>query len=319
MSETVDALERRLSPARLKHEAKSTVHETIDEVRYRLNPQRLAEQAGRSMLDTVKDHPIPSLLAGLSLGYLLMKAGDHSSHRDYDYDGRRRYAGRPYRGDFNDVEAYGVYPEREYGRAPDRYARYGRDVYEPDAYERDLYERDFYEGDIDYDEGDGRSMKEKASDTVSNLKEQAGDLADQAGHLAGQAQHQAASLGRQVRYRARRAENDLEDFLYENPLAAGAVAIGVGALIGGLLPSTRREDELMGDARDEVVHRAANVAQKTLDRAKQVADEVGDEAKDAASEVAHKAKEEAQRVKTTAQAGAREVKDEAKRQVKENT
>src|SRR5690606_20219920 len=116
-----------------------------------------------------------------------------------------------------------------------------------------------------------------------------------------------------------RAENDLEDFLYENPLAAGAVAIGVGALIGGLLPSTRREDELMGDARDEVVHRAANGAQKTLDRAKQVADGVGDEAKDAASEVAHKAKEEAQRVKTTAQAGAREVKDEAKRQVKENT
>ena len=54
-----------------------------------------------------------------------------------------------------------------------------------------------------------------------------------------------------------------------NPLAVGAVAMAVGAAVGLALPETRREQELMGDARDRVVDNAksmANTRRRSRDR-----------------------------------------------------
>src|SRR5690606_2721174 len=42
------------------------------------------------------------------------------------------------------------------------------------------------------------------------------------------------------------------DFFEEQPLVAGALALAVGAAIGGLLPRTRREDSAIGSYRDQV-------------------------------------------------------------------
>jgi hypothetical protein len=63
----------------------------------------------------------------------------------------------------------------------------------------------------------------------------------------------------------------VEGFIHHNPLAAGVIAVGLGALVGGLLPNTEQEDEWMGPARDRMVREAKDKASETLDKLEHVA------------------------------------------------
>ncbi|UWQ32449.1 hypothetical protein K3555_18255 [Leisingera sp. M527] len=55
-------------------------------------------------------------------------------------------------------------------------------------------------------------------------------------------------------------------FFDQNPLAAGAIALGLGALIGALLPSTRQEDELLGARRDALAAKAEAALREEMDK-----------------------------------------------------
>ena len=66
-----------------------------------------------------------------------------------------------------------------------------------------------------------------------------------------------------------------------NPLAVGAVAMAVGAAVGLALPETRREQALMGDARDRVVDNAKSMASSAVDRATEAAQNIVGTARDA--------------------------------------
>ncbi|KIC17366.1 hypothetical protein [Leisingera sp. ANG-DT] len=62
-----------------------------------------------------------------------------------------------------------------------------------------------------------------------------------------------------------------QTFFEENPLAAGAIALGLGALIGALLPSTRREDEVLGAHRDALAAKAEKALRDEMDKLYQTA------------------------------------------------
>lgn len=62
---------------------------------------------------------------------------------------------------------------------------------------------------------------------------------------------------------ARRARS----FHQRQPLASGALAMGFGALIAGLLPRTRVEDEWLGEHRDALVEQAELVLRDEIARA----------------------------------------------------
>lgn len=59
-----------------------------------------------------------------------------------------------------------------------------------------------------------------------------------------------------VEAQARATAKKSQTFLHDQPLAVGAIALGLGALIGAVLPSTRREDDLLGAHRDAVMAQA---------------------------------------------------------------
>jgi hypothetical protein len=53
-----------------------------------------------------------------------------------------------------------------------------------------------------------------------------------------------------------RVQEQTRRLIDEQPLILGALGIAVGAALGASLPRTRQEDRLMGEARDELLHRA---------------------------------------------------------------
>ncbi|MCB8840076.1 DUF3618 domain-containing protein [Aurantimonas sp. VKM B-3413] len=137
-----------------------------------------------------------------------------------------------------------------------------------------------------------------AADAASRASHSASDAAGRAGHAASSAAGAAADSMRRAshdasdaawrggRYAAdgmrhagedvyrmgRRTGRGLIDALQEEPLVFGAIAVAVGAAIGAALPSTRREDEWMGETRDRLRDEAFERGRDTLHRAEHVAE-----------------------------------------------
>jgi hypothetical protein len=105
------------------------------------------------------------------------------------------------------------------------------------------------------------------------VKETAGELADRAQEAAG-------TVAEQTRTQTRRVQ---EQF-YENPLAIGSATLAFGLATGLAVPATRKEAELVGDARDRLVDRVRNVARETTDKVQRVAERVIDETQTTARE-----------------------------------
>jgi len=51
-------------------------------------------------------------------------------------------------------------------------------------------------------------------------------------------------------------EQTVQRALHDRPLAVGAAALAIGTMVGCALPSTKAENELMGETRDDVFTRA---------------------------------------------------------------
>jgi len=80
--------------------------------------------------------------------------------------------------------------------------------------------------------------------------------------------------GASLRTKARSAQNGLQRMLHDNPLLVAAAAVLTGAAVGGALPQTDKENELMGEARDSVMERAQGAAREAADSVRDVASAV---------------------------------------------
>ncbi|MEO0751331.1 MAG: hypothetical protein AAFY25_05975 [Pseudomonadota bacterium] len=58
---------------------------------------------------------------------------------------------------------------------------------------------------------------------------------------------------------------------HQQPLVVGAVALGLGALVGSLLPGTRKEDDLLGARRDALMQDAETALRAEMDHLRRTA------------------------------------------------
>ena len=130
----------------------------------------------------------------------------------------------------------------------------------------------------------------RAGAAVGSAKGKAHDLAEGARHRVESARrglHDARASARRraerAREQARHARQSTSQFIHEQPLVAAGIALTVGAILGGLLPSTRRESELLGGKSDEfkrnVKHQAESLAEEGQRRVKTAAESAAEAAR----------------------------------------
>ncbi|TJZ79814.1 DUF3618 domain-containing protein [Paracoccus hibiscisoli] len=158
------------------------------------------------------------------------------------------------------------------------------------------------------------SMMDRTKETASNLRDRLSDgtaaLGERARHFRDRLEEGTEGMSEEARRRietARRKALDASDAAsrqmaqanrkvaqsYDNePLLFGALALLGGAALGALLPGTRREDELMGDYRDQLFDEAEEIYQEEKTRLGDAFSAGLDEAKSAASNVVAAAKGE---------------------------
>lgn len=157
MSETVDAIQERLSPDTLKEQAKDRVKEaTVGK----------AQEAGSGIVGTIRQNPVPAALTGIGLGWLLVSARRQSAgqearlYRRPAYDATYDYPPR-----YEESVSSGASPGQALGRARDSVGE------------------------------TASQAQDKASQAVSQAQDKAGQVAvrtqDRVSQLGNQARYQA--------------------------------------------------------------------------------------------------------------------------------
>jgi uncharacterized protein YjbJ (UPF0337 family) len=121
----------------------------------------------------------------------------------------------------------------------------------------------------------------------------AGSVAEDVGATARAAARRAGELGQEAREQAGRLGDSAQQgwgwLLREQPLVLGAIGVALGAAVGAVLPGTRAEDRLMGETSDAVAEKATAAAQQVSGRAQEAAGEHLERAKSAVGETYGKA------------------------------
>lgn len=271
MSRTVGAIEERLSPAHIKEqiadvkenlldqindakdnlkadlkneirEAKSAVRDaTVGRVENMVSDVRdTVSETGTSIVDTIRENPVPAALVAVGLGWLLMSGG--SSRR--------------------------VRRERRLVTGYDQDYRYAYERNRSRGVRRALEKAEARVADV------GQKAKEGASHLADEAGAVVHDVGERAAHLANDAAMTGRRVIRDASTSARRYEASLESTMRDNPLVVGAIAVAVGAAIGLALPSTEKEDELLGEAKDRLLEGAKSVAGEALHQVEAKVDEI---------------------------------------------
>jgi hypothetical protein len=116
-------------------------------------------------------------------------------------------------------------------------------------------------------------FKARVSETVQGIQRRAADIGDRmsstASDMSHYAQDRARRLGESASYQAQRlgeraadARHRAEDFYTETPLAAGALAVALGALIGSATPLSNAEREGLRGVADTAARKGADLAER---------------------------------------------------------
>jgi gas vesicle protein len=306
MSETIDAIQERLSPSHLKEQAQEQFQDIKDQVREQVREQfheakqivrdatigrveNMVQQASDTVNDTrytigdtIRQNPIPAALVGIGLGWLFM---NRSSNKPVRYSGRGGVRGSQA---YDDRGGYG-YTSRTY----DNGVRYDDRRYYDDARYYDQrgagspgmiqQGRETVGNVASSVTGTASNVASNVADTASNV---ASNVTETASNLANRAQETASNVVDQAQYQAQRVEDRFQQSLHSNPLAVGAIAIALGTAVGLALPQTERENQLMGEARDNLIDKAQEVASDTMEKVQRVATDVADETKQTVKEQA---------------------------------
>lgn len=132
----------------------------------------------------------------------------------------------------------------------------------------------------------------------------ADDLRDQGTDVAHQAQGRLDDAQQAVQQTVQETPERIEDATRGNPLAAGLVAFGLGALVGSLFPASPPERRAAAGLQEQFEE---PLKQSLKESGDEVKGELQEHAEAAVEETKHTAQEAAERVKTEAQDSAEHV------------
>jgi ElaB/YqjD/DUF883 family membrane-anchored ribosome-binding protein len=104
------------------------------------------------------------------------------------------------------------------------------------------------------------TARQTAGEYASTAREAVGEYASTAAQTAGDYAMAARENARYASQRARDAAANTNDWVRDNPLAAGAIALAVGAAVAMMLPQSELENRAMGGTRDQAWERARRAA-----------------------------------------------------------
>ena len=254
MGETIDAIQERLSFSNISDQVSETVSNAIETAKDTAYDATIGKAVNfmRNVGDgvthsgafkVVKSNPLPLALIGIGAGLLVYQSYGRGNTRS-GYNRERRFDDRGNGESRRSALSSATQTISDTtGRA--------------------------YDGITDKASAALGTVSNAAGSAIDGVTGAVSNVYSGAGEVAHKAYERAGEFGT-IAY------DKYDEYLEENPLALGAVALAVGAAVGFSIPSTRYEGQLMGEAREGLMHRAQEAAGSLVDKAKQVASEAGE-------------------------------------------
>lgn len=121
-----------------------------------------------------------------------------------------------------------------------------------------------------------KAQQAEQSSGGKSIGEKAGGLYESVSDSAGTAYHSVASAASGAYDKIGDYSGQYKDYLQENPLIVGAVALAVGAAVGLAIPSTEYENKLMGEARENLLAQAKDAVRGTFDKVQETVEQAKD-------------------------------------------
>ncbi len=284
MTETIDALEEKLSPHRLIDQATDAIK---------------SSGAQRRVVEVVRDNPVPSALIAAGVTWLIGE----------NLRGRRRHelAERP-TAEISGGPDVSERAEAARQRAGEAAGRAGEAVRETGESTADAA-RQAGQSALDKTRQAGHAVSSTIAGVRDKVTGMAGGMRDRAADLSGRARERSQQM---------HPRQTFWESFEDHPMAIAAGFVAAGVLAGLLIPSTRREEEMIGPAADRTIDRAR---QRGAQVVRETTEEVTDKVSGAAHAVAEKAGERlsqdddslVEKVRGTA----REAADETRQQMRE--
>ncbi len=271
------------SSSKLEREVEASrahVEETVEALRERMSVGDIVNEATRYFKESgggdvaarlgqqVRDNPLPLLLVGVGLAWLMSGRGQPHFRESYrggwsgenDFmPGAKRYPASP--GGSIERDRYGESFFPEGGSAEDDTSKGESNSSVTESVRETL--------------GDTASSMSNAADTTADWARRRSRAAsrwgreavESAGSWSADAYSQGGGYARSA-YRS--AERTFMDTLEREPLIFGAIGVAVGAAIGAMLPSTDVEDRYLGDVSARAKEEAEDLARDQLDRGESV-------------------------------------------------
>lgn len=255
------AVEEAKAAAReLGEQARAAVRDaTIGRVQRMANTtSEQSKYVGSSAIRTIKQNPGPAALTALGVGWLLMSGRSGQTHTQTGY---------PTAASWNQGSAgMGSQVQSRVGEAMDTAGHFAGQV----------------QGEVS---GAANQVQQTASEVAgqvqSGISTAAGQVQQTASQVAGQAQSAMTVAAGQVQDTAGQLTTQVQQvpsrtrrMIEENPLPLGLVALAVGSAAALALPETRKENEIMGEARDAVVESAQVKGQEVAGKVQSVVEGV---------------------------------------------
>jgi vacuolar-type H+-ATPase subunit H len=258
------------SPEQIQRDIERTraeMGDTLDTIRQKLSPGQLLDEAldylkrggtgqfFNNLGDSVQQNPIPVSLIGIGVAWMMIGgARDPYTARNWTIDGRTH--GKLGEGVSSATAKAGQVIQGVRERASDASGRLGEMAH--GAQER------------------VSGARERLGEMAHSAQERMGEASERFGEMAYSARHQIGEAANRIRYQTVRARDTYNYLRTEQPLILGVLGFAFGAALGAGIPPTRQEDELMGETRDEYVHRAKEIGGEQLEKAKQMVTEAGE-------------------------------------------
>lgn len=198
--------------------------------------QESVRGASRSVVETMKANPVPTALVGLGLAWMFVNARRARMQQQHA------------------MPPYGM-QQQGYAQLP---AASSEGIATAGAHKIS-----------ELAHGAGRTIADGAHGAASTVASAVGGAAGKVSDVAGSLAHGVADGARNVGGR-------VSSYYEVNPLAIGAVALAVGAVVGFAIPITKTESKYLGAARDTVVGKANELAQEAIGKAEDMAQQLGE-------------------------------------------
>lgn len=271
MSGTIDAIQERLNPDHLKEQAVEMVREaTVGKAHDMVQSAGdTARDTGNSILDTIRQNPLPAAVAGIGLGWLWKsRSKTQHSNQQYSYTGRSSQPIQPYL-----YQPPTNQYQYQYQAPPSTQGSYSAGTSSSDSSAMSNVT-----GAVT---GTASTVGSAVADTASTVAGAAASAVSGAGQATGQAFEQVGQFGAQAGSTVR---ENYDQMIRESPMTLGVVALGLGLAAGMMLPETQVENQVMGETKENLMDKAQTVAHEAMDKVQQVASQATDSVQQSAQQ-----------------------------------